>query len=249
LARINNTWFEFAGSNSRDMGVQLKSAHIDFSGEWRGSMEEISGRSGYLWTDEHARKYIEIKRTCRVRESNKRAVKAWLSGSGLLRFSREPDAQYDARIIQKIEFKQVCPGSDPIYEFDVTFTCQPDPYIYPPTADIAITASGTILPVPEHAYGLPRITIYGSGSFSLTIGMQTAFFSGVEGGIIIDSELGDALTLDGAQLANDKMTGELFKIQPGYNVVSWLTGGEDDEGNAVSGSISQVVITPRWRYI
>ena len=248
MARNNNSWFEFVGINSHDMGVQLKDPHVDVLGKWRGEITEVHGRSGYIWQGENAREYIEVKRLCRVRESNKRAVKAWLTGHGLLRFSHEPDAQYVAQVIQRIDFKMVCPGADPIYEFYVVFTCQPDPYIYPPADDFTATATGAQIPVPEYAYSLPRITIYGSGDFSLTIGMQTAFFKNVDGGIIIDSELGDALTLDGSLLANDKMDGELFEIQPGYNVVSWLTGGEDDEGNATTGIVSAVIITPRWRY-
>ena len=35
------------------------------------------------------------------------------------------------------------------------------------------------------------------------------------------------------QLANECMDGELFKIQPGYNGISWLEGGTDEEGNAI----------------
>lgn len=249
MARNNNSWFEFSGINSRDMGVHLKDAHVDFSGSWRGEIKVVPSRNGYIWQGENAREYFEMKRVCRVRESKKRAVKAWLSGQGLLRFSHEADAQYVAQVIQKIDFKMVCPGTDPIYEFSVMFTCQPDPYIYPPADDFTATETGTQIPVPEHAYSLPRITITGNGDFSLTIGMQTVYFRDVKDGIIIDSELGDALTLDGSQLANDKMDGPLFEIQPGYNAISWLTGGTDEDGNAISGTITQITITPRWRYI
>ena len=249
MARNNNSWFEFSGINSRDIGVHLKDAHVDILGKWRGKMEEIPGKSVFAWMGDNAREPIEIKRVCRVRQSDKRAAKAWLMGRGPLRFSHEPDAQYDARIINEIDFKMVCPGADPIYEFNVVFTCQPEPYVYPPAADFTVSASGTDIPMPDHAYSFPRLSIIGSGSFSVTIGMQTAYFNGVEGGIIVDSELGDALTLDGAQLANDKMTGELFKIQPGYNNISWITGSEDDEGNPVSGSVQSITITPRGRYI
>ena len=250
MARNNNSWFEFSGINSRDMGVHLKDAYVDFSGCWRGEIKVVPSRNGYIWQGENAREYFEIKRVCRVRESNKRAVKAWLSGQGLLRFSHEADAQYVAQVIQKIDFKMVCPGTDPIYEFSVVFTCQPDPYIYPPADDFTATETGAQIPMPEHAYSLPRVTIHGSGTFSLTIGMQTVFFSNVVGGgIIVDSELGDALNLEGNQLANECMDGELFKIQPGYNGISWLEGGTDEDGNATSGNVTAVIITPRWRYI
>ena len=132
--------------------------------------------------------------------------------------------------------------------FTVAWTCAPHRRLYPDAEPITITSSGTAIDNPGTAAALPRVEITGNGDFSITIGMQTAFFRGVEGGIIVDSELGDALTTDGAQLANDRMDGELYAIQPGTNVVSWLTGGEDEDGNATTGSVSQVRITPRWRY-
>ena len=156
---------------------------------------------------------------------------------------------YDARIVKPIEYKCVIPGEDPLYEFAVTFSCQPFPRVWPEAKPFPVTASGAQFTNPGTAPALPRIEIVGSGSFMLTIGKQTMTFTNVEGGIIVDSELGDALTLDGALLANDKIDGELFQIQPGWNVVNWLLGGSSDDEDDQPGSIQKITITPRWRYL
>ena len=249
MARLNLGWIEFKGIKSSDMGVRIVGAQSYTSGLRRGSEEAVAGKNGYTWLSDETREQYDIKRICRVNASKWRAVKSWLSGSGALRFSGEADAQYEARIIAKIDYKQLCPGEDPIYEFTVAFTVQPDPYVYPPADIFVATAEGQELPTPENAYALPRITIIGSGDFSLTIGNQTVYFAGITDGIILDSELGDALTLDAALLANDKMDGDLFEIKSGPNVISWQLGGEDETGNASGGSIESVSILPRWRWM
>ena len=250
MPRLNQSWFEFNGKKSTDMDVRLMDVHLFSHGEARGSQKTVAGRSGYVWIGDGATEEFDIKRTCRAPVSQLRQISAWLSGSGGLRFSQEEDAMYDARIVKAIEYKRVIPGMSSIYEFTVTFSCQPFPRVWPEAAPIEITKSGTELITRGTAPALPRIEIVGSGDFSLTIGMQTLMFTGVDGGIIVDSELGDAFTADGALLANDHIDGELFQIQPGLNVVSWLLGGTDEENDEnTPGSIEKVTIIPRWRYM
>lgn len=245
---LSEGWFEFKGVKSSDMGIRLQSMPNRSIPGIKAKRQSVAGRDGGITYGDTSFEDAAASIQCDVRDTSKLLeILAWLTGKGPLRFSDEPDLMYDAHIISgftRSSITALMSGQ----RFTVEWECAPFRRLYPEAADLVFIAAGAF-ENPGTAPSLPRIAIYGSGSFSLTIGMQTAFFSGVEDGIIIDSELGDALTLDGAQLANDRMTGELFKIQPGYNVVSWLTGGEDDEGNAVSGSISQVVITPRWRYI
>ena len=232
------------------MGVRLMDVHLFSRGEARGSQKTVAGRSGCVWIGDGASDSFDIKRVCRAPASRLREISAWLSGEGQLRFSQEEDAMYDARVVKGIEYKRTVPGEDPHFEFAVTFSCQPFPRVWPEASPIQITKSGTELKTQGTAPALPRIEIVGSGDFSLTIGKQMMIFKNVDGGIIVDSELGDALTANGALLANDCIDGELFQIQPGLNVVSWILGGTDEEGEGnTPGSIEKVTITPRWRYI
>lgn len=248
MKRLTEAWFEFKGVKSSDMGVMLRQMPTRFLPGRNYTRRKAAGRDGSILTGDGSYNDVSVRIECSVPDASKLvAVLAWLTGSGSLRFSDEPNLTYDASVEKEYSRASIisrCEGQ----RFTVEWTCAPHRRLYPEAEPITITASGTQIVNPGTAAALPRIEITGSGDFSLTIGMQTAFFSGVEGGIIVDSELGDALTIDGAQLANDRMDGELYAIQPGSNVVSWLTGGEDADGNATTGSVSQVKITPRWRY-
>ena len=230
------------------MDVRLMDVHSFSRGAQRGSQETVAGRSGYVWISDGANEAFEIKRTCRAPASRLREISTWLSDAGYLRFSQEESAAFEARVIRAIEYKRVTPGADPLFEFTVTFSCQPYPLVWPAADPIEITASGAALPNPGTAPALPRVEVVGHGDFSLTIGMQTLFFTGVERGIIVDSEIGDALTADGMLLANECIDGELFRIQPGPNYVSWQLGGADGELDA-PGVVEKVIITPRWRWL
>ena len=249
MARKNLSWFEFKEMRSDLLGVRLMDTHLFSLGGARGSQESVSGRSGYIWNGDGALEGFEIERICRSPASRLREISAWLCGSGGLRFSQEQGMMYDARVIQAVSYRQAVPGRDPLYEFRVTFTCQPFAHMWPEPLPMTFTSPSGRLLNQGTAPALPRVEIVGSGDFSVGIGKQVVYFSGVEGGIIVDSELGDALTLDGAAVANERMDGELFEIQPGDNAVYWQEGGISNDGTEASGRVEKVIITPRWRYI
>ncbi len=233
---------EFNGTDSRDMGVSLISGARHIRPEWRGAAQTAAGRSGDIWLTDGAYDPFSLKQKLRCRLSKLDSVCAWLTGSGRLRFSWAEDRAYDARAAKSTEFVQVSPDIDPLMEFSATFTCQPFRRMVPEAEAFTISSSGQSFKNPGTAPSLPRVKITGSGDFSVSIGMETLFFSGVTGGgIIVDSELMDALTYDGALLANDHVSGTPFQIQPGTNAVSWLAES--------GGSVTSVEILPRWRYL
>lgn len=240
MARIIQGWLEFNGRKSTDFGARLMEGAIYTRPEWRGSAETVDGRDGDLWQTDGTYGTVEIKRRMRCRMSRMEDISAWLTGSGLLRFSWTENRAYEARAAKAVAFAQVSVDSNPLMEFTAVFTCQPFRLLYPEKEAFAVT-NGEIITNPGTAPSLPRMTVTGSGDFSVTIGLQTMFFQGVTDGVIIDSGLGDALTPDGALLANDLVSGELFKIQPGANIVSWLA----EDGSSVTG----VTIEPRWRWL
>lgn len=231
------------------MGVYLRQMATRFVPGVNIERKKVAGRNGALKYGPRTYNDVQVRIECDVRDETKLPeVLAWLTGEGRLRFSDEPEYTYDASVEKEYSRSPIMSRYKG-QRFTVTWTCHPFRRLYPEAGAIAFSEPGMI-ENPGTAPSLPLIKIVSSGTFSLTIGMQTVRFTDVDGGgIIIDSELGDALTLDGAQLANDKMDGPLFEIQPGYNGISWFAGGEDDEGNVLSGSVTQVTITPRWRYI
>jgi phage-related protein len=231
------------------MGIFLKQMPVRSMPGRNITRKTVAGRHGSIAYGDPTFKDVKVRIECDVRDESKiPSILAWLTGDGLLRFSDEPGFAYDASVDSEYSRSSIqarLTGQ----RFTITWTCRPFRRMYPEAENLTITQEDSFIN-PGTAPSLPRVEIRGSGTFSLTIGMQTVFFTNVEGGgIIVDSEIGDALNLEGNQLANECMDGTLFEIQPGYNGISWLEGGEDDEGNAVPGVVAAVIITPRWRYI
>lgn len=247
MNRLKEAWFEFKGIKSTDMGIRLRQMPTRFLPGRNTSRKNVAGRNGSVSYGASSDNDIQVRQECDALDETKfKELWYWLSGTGSLRFSDEPDLAYDASIEKEFVRAPIMPRGTG-QRFTVIWICNPHRRQVPEADPIVITESGTELLNPGTAPALPRIEIVGSGDFSLNIGMQTLFFTDVDGGIIVDSELGDALTADGALLANDCIDGDLFQIQPGLNTVSWLLGGADEDLDA-TGRIEKITITPRWRY-
>ena len=236
MPRLNRAWFEFKGINSALYGIKIMDADVFYMPVERVTSYTAAGRSGVIQRSEHAFDAFDIQRKIRVPMSQLNDVAAWLSGSGKLRFSYAPTYAYEARVNalnrngKPLEFKRVSLGEDPMFEGSVIFSCQPYRYLYPAAPSVEITESGAILRNPGNTYSQPRVTIYGRGEFKITIGEQVMEFGNVVDGIVVDTELGDALTLDGKSLANNWiMDSELWEIEPGENVVTWEVYNEEPE--------------------
>ena len=248
MNRITEAWFEFKGIRSDEMGIYLRQMATRFVPGVNIERKKVDGRNGALKYGPRTYNDVQVRIECDVRDETRLTqVLAWLTGEGLLRFSDEPEFAYEASVEKEFSRAPIMSRYKG-QRFVIVWTCQPFRRLYPEADNLTFTQDSSFTN-PGTAPALPKVEIRGSGTFSVTIGMQTVYFTGVSDGIIVDSELGDALTLDGAQLANDRMDGPLFEIQPGYNGISWIAGGEDDEGNALSGNVQSVTITPRWRYI
>lgn len=246
MPRINSTWFEFRGENSQEYNVRIMDNFSVSAPGVRGTSKTVAGRSGDLWLSTGEYNVIDIKHTIRVPMSRYGDMLRWLDGSGSLVFSQSPEYAYKARFNRNgggnsrgIEFKSVTKGADPLLEGQIVFTCQPFRYMNPEPKTEEFTSSGTIYN-PGTASSQPKVTITGSGDFSVTIGGETLYFTGISGGIVVDSELMDALTLDGTALLNNNMSGTPWQIQPGANAVNWEVS---------TGSVTKVEILPRWRFL
>ena len=250
MKRLNEAWFEFKGVRSDEMGILLKQMPVRSRPGRNINRKSVAGRHGSLTYGDATYKDVTVRLECDVRDETKLpSILAWLTGEGPLRFSDEPGFVYDASVDKEYSRSSIQARMSG-QRFTITWTCNPFRRLHEEPEIFVFTTPAGTLDNPGTAPSLPKVEIRGSGTFSLTIGMQTVYFTDVKGGgIIVDSEIGDALNLEENQLANECMNGPLFKIQPGYNGVSWIAGGEDDEGNAVPGVVTAVLITPRWRYI
>lgn len=236
---LKEAWFEFKGIRSDEMGIYLRTMPIRFLPGRNITRKTISGRDGTLAYGDGSYKDVSVRQECDARDETKLSeIAAWLTGSGDLRFSDEPDRVYEANVEKEFSRSSIA-ARFAGQRFTVNFTCAPFRKQFPEPDDIILASAGSITN-PGTAPALPKVVISGYGDFSLTIGLQTMFFTGVEDGIVVDSEIMDALNTEKTELLNNHVSGDFFEIQPGYNSVSWLVE---------SGEVSAVKITPRWRYL
>lgn len=240
MRRKYGIWFAFNGQSCMEAGAWLKSAPAFVHPAWRGQSLTAVGRSGDIYATDEAEDPYETKLKVRTHLSNQDRVDAWLNGSGLLSFSWRPDRACPARIEKSYQWGFIVPGGDPIIEADVVFTCQPWHYLQPEPQPITITESGREIYHPGTRPAYPTVTITGSGSFTVTIGGQSIYCQNITGGIVLNSEIGEAYDLDVTQLLNDHVTGDLWIIQPGRHTVSWAV--------ETGSSVTSVEIQPKWRY-
>ena len=238
-----NDWMIWKGVDCREMGCVCVEQPPVTSAKEKLTFEKVAGRSGTVILKEGDNVREDMTMNCTLALMEPSAISdviKWLHGSGRARFASRPDREYDAVVSNQIEMTKVIAARD-VRTFPVSFRAQPWAY-HLNVQDIEITESGTIVNNPGTASSVPRITVYGSGSVALRVGGQLMTLRGIEDGIILDSQLCDALTLDGAGLLNGHVTGEFFEIQPGASAVSW--GAVEDEPG---GTVTRIVITPRWR--
>lgn len=205
------------------------------------SLVQVPGRSGTLTLHDPETVYEPVEKVVRCRllaTASLIAVAAWLDGSGVLILGNEPTYAYTARVGNAIVFEKIMPGYDD-REFEVTFVCQPWKELATPGADITLVTSPQTIVSAATLDSLPLIQIAGVGAVSINIGSYSFTLSGLESGIPVLVDC-DAMTVTNSNqsvsyLAN--MTGQFPKLVPGNNVVIW------------SGTVSSVVIRPRYRWL
>ena len=147
-----------------------------------------------------------------------------------IHFSSDTGVFYNIKHIQASVLERKLSS---LYEFSLSFTCAPFRYIRN-VAMIARTASGTVSN-PGSVYSLPRITVFGTGSRTLTINGKPIVLNILSGNLVLDSELRTCHFGNVAQ--NNRMTGDFPVLNPGNNTITLGTG------------ITRVEIEPRWRFI
>lgn len=120
-----------------------------------------------------------------------------------------------------------------LYEFSLSFTCAPFRYLRN-VAMITRTASGNISN-PGSVHSLPKITVYGTGTRTLTINGKPIILNILSGSLTLDSELKECYYGNIAQ--NNRMNGDFPVFNVGNNSITLGTG------------ITKIEIEPRWRYI
>ena len=102
-------------------------------------------------------------------------------------------------------------------------------------APITLTQSGSFVTNPGSVRAEPVITVYGTGTITLMVGMTITELKGVLGSVTLDTPLMEAYSE--ATSMNSAMSGNFPVLLPGQNAVSW------------TGSVTKVEIRPNWRVL
>ena len=231
-------YFIFQGVDSRTKGVHLISYPPIIRPARRVKYVSIPGRAGDVALEEGDHVYDAYDRTMEisnVKGASLAAVQKWLTGHGTMIVSNEPTRAYTVDLAARWQADKIIRG---VWGGVLTMHTQPLKQSVPAESDITVTSSGATVTNPGDVPSAPLIQIVGSGTISLTLGGKTLALTGVESGWKIDCETGWVLSAAGAALYG-VCTGEPGKVRLPVGASSVL----------FTGSVTKLIITPRWRYL
>lgn len=157
----------------------------------------------------------------------------WLSGSGQLILDEDSNKYVTAYIDEEVEISRVLRGSNSKVA-DVEFLVL-DPFRYVLSeANTTLTSSGTYTNNGT-IFSEPLLKLTGSGTVILTIGSQSFTYVFDTPFVYIDCQSKDAYYSN--TYKNRRMTGSFPVLNKGANAISW------------TGTLTELVITPRTRYL
>lgn len=222
-------YFEFKGIDSRDYSIVVNTLPPIQSAKEDGEFLKVPGRDGYLFQPFGSLSPIEKELEITLKDVNQlTTIKSWLRGSGNLILSSEPNVFYKARLTGPLDFKRLLY----LRTAKLKFVCQPHGYLESGLTLQTITVSGNIVN-PGTASSRPIITVFGTGSITLTVNSANVILSNVTDYVTLNSEIEEAYKdLLGK---NNDMQGEFPIFNPGTNSISW------------TGTVTKLEIVPNWR--
>jgi len=206
-------WFEFKGIRSDYFGIFIQQMPPIQKPPKRHNLTYIDGvdgaeveELGYEPYDKLFR--IGLKHPGRINEIN-----SWLTGSGDLILSSEPEFKYEACVLSEIEYRRVIR----FHFADIVFLVQPYKYLVNEQATTSLTVynAGTV-------DSLPLMRITGSGEAQLLVNDFLVCTLDIDEYVVLDSRMQNAYK--GNQLKNRQMTGSFPVLKPGKNVISYIGG-------------------------
>lgn len=191
-----------------------------------GSDNTSREQLGYEWYSTSAKIMLSSN-------ANLDAFIAWLSGSGFLILDEDSSKYVVAHIDEEVQIERITKGNNvkvATVEFKVL-----DPFRYKVNeANTTLTAPGTYTNLGTY-FSEPLLKLTGTGIVVLTIGTQSFEYNFDTPYVYVDSKLKDCYYSN--TYKNRRMTGDFPIFNIGSNAISW------------TGNLTQLVITPRTRYL
>jgi len=254
-------YFLWNGIDSREMGLVVTAPPAQVFPTERLRQVSVPGRQGSLNTLAGSGEYETYIKSIGIgnrRRVDAQTLAAWLRGRGTLILSTEPDFAYDARVLKEA---QLARSFQRVFAGTVSFSVQPGKSRVPPESPIIVNTTHTPIYNPGDLPARPIYELHGMGLMELrltpsdTYSTVTVDPTGQDRpigltGAVIDSDAMTVTTLDGTEslteitnVLNNGIQG--LWIPPHGTVYVDLVDQEEDP----NGYTSQVVVTPRWRWL
>ena len=231
--------FILDGVDSRTKGIYMMEPMDIMAAEEDMEFVDVPGRDGTLTIKKGGHKDIETDMECYIKDiAGIAEAYDFMRGSKRLVMSTNPNRAY------KVTFTGV-PQAGRLnkalaaWPIIVPVRLKPFRYFEPEPGVITVVSSREQVTNPGTQASAPRIAIEGSGDITVTLNEKNVMaFSGIEGGLIVDSEKKNCYNLDGITriFDDDKVDIEEFPtLKPGVNYIEW------------TGKVSKITILPRWR--
>lgn len=235
MGRHDVFWLD--GERSDNYGMRLREPIKFGESKPKYDTASVPGRNGTLYRFDGSYENIPGTARCFALEKGAvqnalHAVAKWCMlqpGYHRLETVEEPDIY---RMVVVLSGPQTDIRMRTLAPFELAFDCKPARYMKAGELPVTLTQSGALLYNPGME-SLPLITVYGTGSGTLTAGGRTVQIKRLDGSLTLDSELQDAYK--GLENKNGTISAPEFPVlPPGESAVAW-TGG-----------IERVEIVPRW---
>ena len=232
--KLHTPYFIYNGIDSRLMDIIVTAMPHTIRAAQRVESFKVPGRSGSLHKTDGAYDNYTKTMECAIKDREKiDEIAAWLTGSGEIIFSSEPDKIYRVTICNTISIAQMLKK---FQSFQVSFDTYPFKYSVNAFDDIITLTSAKTILNNGTIFSQPIITITGSGAITLTINDKEYRITNLSGSITIDSDIEECYS--GDVNMNNVFDAEQFPIfEVGENTISW------------SGNVQKVEINPNWRWL
>lgn len=264
-------WFKWNGVKCTDYGMHVLIQPTIVTPIERVDNESIPGRSGSLTIRESATDdefvFEDINLSCNcviddsyaiVEDPIKGPIKVdqiakiseWLRGNGNVIFPIRPEGFYKARITNQISFAKIVSGN-PHKAFSVQFRCNPSFYLTSGQNSIEYDSFSDAIRLdnPGNIYSEPLIKIVPvsgeTDEATIMCGSSTMIITSFEDidYILVDSET--KIAYKGSRSTpNDPLIPLSTRV-----IGSWLTIPAGYSFLTVTGNVSSIQLTPRWRCV
>lgn len=161
-------WFIWNRESSLDYGLWIGELPAPTRAEERTEGIKIPGRAGVLTYKEGENVHDEYVKEVPVQvraDADFAPILNWLTGSGEVIFSNEPDRVYFAHISGEVAFDKVSNG---LKQATIPFAVHPHKGMYPPETEITLASGGTVYN-PGTVAAKPIISLTFTGSTTITV--------------------------------------------------------------------------------